>query len=182
MGDERTFDELMADLDGFASFMPPLRPLAWQLRKAHDRDVEQAKASSLMSHSDGTGNGTGNTSEASEAMGPITGELRGKMDTLGWYDEDGNIVCTTDGEPVGEMACLVINSKTFGELCDAIDAVHRNLEGECEALRQRRRVGGGPYVLTFHPHFDWEAMADELDEFAGLVRGMGASGEVPSDG
>ena len=68
---------------------------------------------------------------------PITGELRGRMGTLGWYDEDGNIVCTTGDEPMSEMACLVINSKTFGELCDAIDAIHANLERENEELRQR---------------------------------------------
>ena len=68
---------------------------------------------------------------------PITSELRGKMGTLGLYDEDGNIVCTTGGEPVSEMACLVINSKTFGELCDAIDTIHASLERENEELRQR---------------------------------------------
>lgn len=78
----------------------------------------------------------------------ITGELRGKMNTLGWYDEDSNIVCTTGGEPASEMACLVINSKTFGELCDAIDALHANLEAENVRLfkevqqleRQRRSM------------------------------------------
>lgn len=65
---------------------------------------------------------------------PITTDLRRKMDTLGWYDEDGNIVYTTGGKPASEIACLVINSKTFGELCDAIDAVQANLERENDAL------------------------------------------------
>lgn len=68
---------------------------------------------------------------------PITGELRGKMDTLGRYDEDGNIVFTTGGTRAWEIACLAINSKTFGELCDAIDAVHAGLERENAELRER---------------------------------------------
>lgn len=72
------------------------------------------------------------------AQEPITTDLRGKMDTLGWYDEDGNIVYTTGGKPASEIACLVINSKTFGELCDAIDAVQANLERENETLRGER--------------------------------------------
>ncbi len=38
---------------------------------------------------------------------------------------------------MSEMACLVINSKTFYALCDAIDAVHAGLERENVELRQR---------------------------------------------
>lgn len=103
---------------------------------------------------------------------PITTELRRKMDTLGWYDEDGNIVYTTSGLPAGEMACLVINSKTFGELCDAIDAVHANLERENEALRKRLAEPGGgarsigSATVTITPTLDWTGVARELRSIA----------------
>lgn len=104
----------------------------------------------------------------------ITGELRRKMDTLGWYDEDGNIVYTTSGLPAGEIACLVTNSKTFSELCDAIDAVHANLERENEALRERlaEPSGGarsiGSATVTITPTLDWSAFAAGLRELAAL--------------
>ena len=65
----------------------------------------------------------------------ITGELRRKMDTLGWYDEDGSIVFTTGGLPASDVACLAIDAETFGELCEAIDSIHADLERENKELR-----------------------------------------------
>ena len=122
---------------------------------------------------------------------PITDELRRKMDTLGWYDEDGNIVYTTGDIPVSEIACFVINSKTFGELCDAIDAIHANLERENESLRREldRVLGESDDVpeskghvishvtVEVTPHIDWSRMADEVDEFVQIVRGMAGDAE-----
>ena len=128
----------------------------------------------------------------------ITGELRRKMDTLGWYDEDGNIVYTTSDNPVSEMECLVINSKTFGELCDAIDSIHANLERENDRLKcELDRVLGeldemhktegisdntggfmhdekhsiGSAVVTITPTLDWTGVARELRAIADTLAG-----------
>lgn len=129
---------------------------------------------------------------------PITGELRRKMDTLGWYDEDGSIVFTTSDLPAGEMACLVLNSKTFGELCDAIDAIHANLERENDRLKceldrvlgeldemhktdgisdnsggfmhdEKRSIGSA--VVTITPTLDWMGVARELRSIADTLVG-----------
>ena len=111
---------------------------------------------------------------------PITAELRGKMDTLGWYDEDGNIVFTTGGTPVSETACLAINSKTFYALCDAIDAVHAGLERENAELRQRVAVLDkrsesmheiGSATVTITPTLDWTGVARELRAIADTLAG-----------
>lgn len=124
---------------------------------------------------------------------PITTDLREKMDTLGWYDEDGNIVCTTGGKPASEMACLVINSKTFGNLCDAIDAVQANLERENESLsecvrNQRRQLADVQDALERRNNGElkarWQKRLDELrDRFEdykarSVLLPVDASGEV----
>ena len=114
---------------------------------------------------------------------PITAELRGKMDTLGWYDEDGNIVFTTGGMRAWEIACLAINSKTFGELCDAIDAVHAGLERENAELRQRvakldkrddsmHEIGSATVTIT--PTVDWTGVVRELRSIANTLAGEDA--------
>lgn len=110
---------------------------------------------------------------------PITAELRGKMDTLGWYDEDGNIVFTTGGTPVSETACLAINSKTFYALCDAIDAVHAGLERENAALRTKVEeldnaddsMHIGNVTVTITPTLDWTGVARELRAIADTLAG-----------
>ena len=110
---------------------------------------------------------------------PITAELRVMMDTLGWYDEDGNIVFTTGSTPASETACLAINSKTFYALCDAIDAVHAGLERENESLRcelavldnrsESKYIGSATVTIT--PTLDWTGVARELRTIADTLAG-----------
>ena len=171
MDEERTFEDLLEELNGFAGFMPPLRPLVGKLRETHDRDVERAKVlgalrranagSNPMSDADGTGT-------TSETVGPITGELREYLRAANENTSEDWLSVSVEWDRVNN-------------LCDVIDAVHRNLEGEYETLRRKRRRGG-PYVLSIEPKMDWGSMADDLVRFADQVRGMGASGEVGTDG
>lgn len=95
----------------------------------------------------------------------ITGELRRKMDTLGWYDEDGNIVFTSSGLPVSEIACLVINSKTFGELCDSIDAENaklRKLAAEMYPYAKAFLQQGLMFGYTDSKSYDWFLQLREM--------------------
>lgn len=108
---------------------------------------------------------------------PITGNLRQAMVQWGWAD--GREVTITDLQPsIDAEPFLTIRGGRFGELCDAIDAVHANLERENAELRERMAEpsGGarsiGSATVTITPRIDWMRMADELDVFTQLVRGF----------
>ena len=66
---------------------------------------------------------------------PITQELRKAMIKYGWCDGD-NIVFSNYPPNIDEEQALLIRSSRFDNLCDAIDAVHANLERENESLRR----------------------------------------------
>jgi hypothetical protein len=66
---------------------------------------------------------------------PITGNLRQAMVQWGWAD--GREVTITDLQPsIDAEPFLTIRGGRFGELCDAIDAIHANLERENAALKE----------------------------------------------
>lgn len=97
--------------------------------------------------------------------GPITGELRAAFDSTGGVVDLG-------GHVVREY--LGIERERLDALCDAIDAVHANLERENEALRERlaKPSGGarsiGSATVTITPTLDWTGVARELRELAAL--------------
>jgi len=109
----------------------------------------------------------------------ITGELRDAMKRWGWVAEDGMVTfgnCTPpsiDADPV-----LSIYGSDFDRMCDAIDAVHANLERENESLRRELdRVLGeqeeaptsiGSATITVMPALDWSGIAADLRELAAL--------------
>jgi hypothetical protein len=65
---------------------------------------------------------------------PITGNLRQAMVQWGWAD--GREVTITSIQPdIDAEPFLTIHGGRFGELCDAIDAVHANLERENAELK-----------------------------------------------
>ena len=90
----------------------------------------------------------------------ITGELRRAM-RIGYAVEGGEQVDA-------------IRHGAFMDLCDAIDAVHANLERENDELRKRlaepsgsaRSIGSATVTIT--PTLDWTAFAEGLRELAAL--------------
>lgn len=107
---------------------------------------------------------------------PITAELRAAMHT------SLDIAASSP-----RFDCDAV---TFGHLCDAIDAVHADLERENERLKvELDRVLGeqedaetGPVIgsatVEISPRIDWMRMVDELDVFTQLVRGFAEQVEV----
>jgi hypothetical protein len=106
---------------------------------------------------------------------PITGNLRQAMVQWGWAD--GREVTITDLQPsIDAEPFLTIRGGRFGELCDAIDAIHANLERENAALKEELdRVHGEQeeaehrgwtrgYDEGFAAADDW--MADNRDAMA----------------
>ena len=68
---------------------------------------------------------------------PITGELRGAMRQWGWVESDGSITFVSSPMPpsIDAEQSLAITGSDFDRLCDAIDAVHAQLERENAALK-----------------------------------------------
>ena len=93
---------------------------------------------------------------------PITTELRGVMSHT-----------TMAGTPMVELG-----EYEFSSRCDAIDAVHANLERENESLRREldRLLGEqeeaptsiGSATITITPALDWSGIAADLRELAAL--------------
>ena len=97
--------------------------------------------------------------------GTITGELRSLMQR---YDNFADV----------EM--VMLEGTDFDRLCDAIDAVHANLERENESLRRELdRVLGeqdedttiGGVTVTVTPALDWTGVARELRAIADTLAG-----------
>jgi hypothetical protein len=99
---------------------------------------------------------------------PITGNLRQAMVQWGWAD--GREVTITDLQPsIDAEPFLTIRGGRFGELCDAIDAVHANLERENARLKAEldeaeHRGWTRGYDEGFSAADDW--MADNRDAMA----------------
>jgi hypothetical protein len=99
---------------------------------------------------------------------PITGNLRQAMVQWGWAD--GREVTITDLQPsIDAEPFLTIHGGRFGELCDAIDAVHANLERENARLKAEldeaeHRGWTRGYDEGFAAADDW--MADNRDAMA----------------
>jgi len=147
---------------------------------------------------------------------PITGNLRQAMVQWGWAD--GREVTFTNLQPsIDAEPFLTIRGGRFGELCDAIDAVHAGLERENAELKAELEeaehrgwtrgydegfasaddwLGQHEDAMAEHgwvrknkehvishaavevtPHIDWSRMADELDEFVEIVRGIAGGAE-----
>ena len=96
---------------------------------------------------------------------PITGKLRGMM-----FNTESE-----QGTPMVELG-----KYRFTQLCDAIDAIHANLERENESLRRELdRVMGeqdeGPTIgtatVTITPTLDWTGVARELRAIADALAG-----------
>ena len=68
---------------------------------------------------------------------PITGELRAAMRQYGWVESDGSITFATTPLPpsIDVEQSLAISGSDFERLCDAIDAVHAQLERENASLK-----------------------------------------------
>lgn len=69
---------------------------------------------------------------------PITGELRAAMHQWGWVESDGSITFFTSSSmppSIDAKKSLAIIDSDFDRYCDAIDAVHAQLERENEELR-----------------------------------------------
>jgi len=109
-----------------------------------------------------------------EGVAPITTELRETIRSLAIDD-----------------SVLTIGGDDFHRICDAIDAVHAQLERENAELRERvaaldnrsESMHDGwvrknkEHVISHAtievtPHIDWSRMADELNEFVEIVRGI----------
>ena len=109
---------------------------------------------------------------------PITGELRAAMCEWGWVERDGSITFTTSSTPpsIDAEQSLAISSSDFDRLCDAIDAVHAQLERENAALKakldrvlgeqEEHRHSIGEATVTITPTLDWSAVALELHSMA----------------
>lgn len=109
---------------------------------------------------------------------PITGELRDAMCQWGWTERDGSIMFTTSPIPssIDAEQTLAISGSDFDRLCDAIDAIHAQLEKENAALKaELDRVTGeqeehqhsiGEVTVTITPTLDWSAVALELHSLA----------------
>lgn len=91
---------------------------------------------------------------------PITGELRGA-----WIGQD--------------VDTWMFDKELFGNLCDAIDAIHARLERENAELRERlakmdNRGGSmhiGEVTVTVTPTLDWSGVARELRAIADTLAG-----------
>ena len=68
---------------------------------------------------------------------PITGELRAAMRQWGWVESDGSITFTSSSMPpsIDAVQSLEISSSDFDRCCDAIDAVHAQLERENASMK-----------------------------------------------
>lgn len=102
---------------------------------------------------------------------PITGGLRYAMERYCNFKDENRVQ---------------LSEREFENYCDAIDAIHANLERENESLRREldRVLGESDDVpeskghvishvtVEVTPHIDWSRMADEVDEFVQIVRGM----------
>ena len=103
---------------------------------------------------------------------PITGELRDAMYPLGWVETDGSITFASTQSSIDAEQSLAILGSDFARRCDAIDAIHAQLERENAALKaELNRVLGeqeehrhsiGEVTVTIKPTLDWSGVAQEL--------------------
>ena len=112
--------------------------------------------------------------------GPITGELRDAMRQWGWVESDGSITFATSPLPpsIDVEQSLAISGSDFDRLCDAIDAVHAQLERENDELRMK-------YVNinrhAQHVERENESLKAELDRVLGEQENRDALVELPKD-
>jgi hypothetical protein len=84
---------------------------------------------------------------------PITKELRESMTKYGWCDGD-NVVFSNYQPGIESEPLLALRGSRFDALCDAIDAVHANLERENESLRRELdRVLGEEHDFAPESHY-----------------------------
>lgn len=97
---------------------------------------------------------------------PITGELRSMM-----FNTESE-----QGTPMVELG-----KYRFTQLCDAIDAIHAQLERENAELKaeldrvrgkqEERRHSIGEVTVTITPTLDWSGVAQELRAIADTLAG-----------
>ena len=107
---------------------------------------------------------------------PITGELRDAMHPWGWVETDGSITFASTPPSIDAEQSLAILGSDFARRCDAIDAIHAQLERENAELKaELDRVLGeqekhqhsiGEVTVTITPTLDWSAVALELHSMA----------------
>ena len=110
---------------------------------------------------------------------PITDELRDAMHPLGWVETDGSITFASTPPSIDAEQSLAILGSDFARRCDAIDAIHAQLERENAALRERlaerdNRGGSrhiGEATVTVTPTLDWSGVARELRAIADTLAG-----------
>ena len=104
-----------------------------------------------------------------EGMVSITDELRGFMDGADGY----------------ELWCPR-HKVELESIADRIDAAHRSAleklaaqvdESEDGLVRKEEGKTISTYYVDVVPRFDWELMAQELEQFAEIVRGMAGDAE-----
>ena len=83
---------------------------------------------------------------------PITTGLR---DAVHRYNKYSSMTM-----PCESQTYVKCDADTFDRMCDAIDAVHANLEAENVELRSGRRIGEA--TVTVRPTLDWTGVRDDL--------------------
>ena len=104
----------------------------------------------------------GRETKVEGVCGPITGELRDTMRQWGWVESDGSITFATSPTPpsIDAEKSLAISGSDFDRCCDAIDAVHAQLERENAALKaELDRVLG---EQEEHTPDTWERIIEEV--------------------
>ena len=106
----------------------------------------------------------------------ITGELRGLLADINWTEIIDHMQTSAGAIVDGDW--LDAWHESASNACDAIDAVHANLERENESLRRELdRVLGeqeeaptsiGSATITITPALDWTGIAADLRELAAL--------------
>lgn len=111
-----------------------------------------------------------------EPITNITGELRGLLADINWTEIIDHMQTSAGAIVDGDW--LDAWHEAASNACDAIDAVHGNLERENESLRRELdRVLGeqeeaptsiGSATITITPALDWSGIAADLRELAAL--------------
>ena len=111
---------------------------------------------------------------------PITGELRGAMHQWGWVESDGSITFATSPTPpsIDAEKSLAISGSDFDRYCDAIDAVHAQLERENEGLRVKY-VNVNRHAK--HVERENESLKAELDRVMREQENLDGWVELPKD-
>ena len=108
-------------------------------------------------------------------MEPITTELRELAQDMNWTE----IIDHIHARNVLDCDWLDSWHKAFDARCDAIDAVHAQLEQENDELGKRlgERVLNNKVIVNVKMRIDWESMAEELERAADAIRALAGDDE-----